>query len=75
MATNPTENIEDAIWELAKTIGKPYSDGEMSDIETVNKAASLIGELRQRLPAPEVWCYVCDRPRLDCACVEKDGTY
>lgn len=21
------------------------------------------------------WCYVCDRPKIDCGCVENGGTY
>lgn len=21
------------------------------------------------------WCYICDRPKNDCACVENGGTY
>lgn len=28
-----------------------------------------------RIVSDEPWCYVCDRPKHDCACVENGGNY
>jgi hypothetical protein len=35
----------------------------------------LLKRTYERLLRDDTWCYVCDRPKDDCACVENGGTY
>src|SRR5579863_3469493 len=59
---------------LVRDISRDHEDGWA--IRMVGFVAEL-GKAQQALLTAEgpEWCYTCDRPKGDCACVENGGTY
>jgi len=44
--------------------------GREAESDILNKLAESVHEY-----SDEEWCFVCDRPKEDCGCVENGGTY